>query len=237
MIITCPSCATRYNMPASHFSADGTMIKCAACGHGWMESRAIEVISEPEPETLAIAAPAQEPDREVERLLEAARLAKEAHAASRKSRQRRLMGWGAFAAVLTLPFVIAALFPEYFVRAAPATVVAYDALGREVNIYGLEIRRIEMTHNMVDGKRILSVQGEIANISKSEQKMPWLRFGLRNAENAEVYQWTLDAGARPLRPGEVTTFVTRVASPPGGAKNVEVRFAHADEIEVTPKNE
>ncbi len=31
---------------------------------------------------------------------------------------------------------------------------------------------------------------------------------------AEVYTWTLDTGARPLRAGESTSFVTRVASPP-----------------------
>ncbi len=233
MIITCPSCATRYNMPASHFSADGTMIKCAACGHGWLESRAVEVMAEPEPQTLATASPVPEPDREIERLLEASRQARNAFEASRKERRRRLMAWGGFAAALTLPFIIAAMFPEYFVRAAPATVVAYDALGQHVNIYGLDIRRIEMQHIITKGKRVLAVKGEIANISDTEQKMPWLRFGLRDAANAEIYQWTLDAGARPLKPGEVTGFVTRIASPPGGAKNVEVRFAHSDEIEVT----
>ncbi|MGH6821659.1 MAG: zinc-ribbon domain-containing protein, partial [Methylocella sp.] len=43
MIISCPSCATRYDMPASRIAAEGTMIKCAACGQSWLEGRAIEV--------------------------------------------------------------------------------------------------------------------------------------------------------------------------------------------------
>ena len=37
-------------------------------------------------------------------------------------------------------------------------------------------------------------------------------------------------GARPLNAGEITNFVTRVASPPEAAKKLEIRFARADEI-------
>jgi hypothetical protein len=77
---------------------------------------------------------------------------------------------------------------------------------------------------------VLAVKGEIANISGGERKIPWLRFGLKADGGGEVYTWTLDAGARPLKPGEITSFVTRVASPPETAKNLEIRFAHASEI-------
>ena len=61
-------------------------------------------------------------------------------------------------------------------------------------------------------------------------RIPWLRFGLKAQTGVEVYQWTLDTASRPLRPGEMTNFVTRVAAPPESAKIVEIRFAHANEI-------
>jgi len=113
---------------------------------------------------------------------------------------------------------------------APASVQAYQTIGWNVNIYGLDFRKVEMQHMIVDGTRVLAVKGEIANVSGDDRKIPWIRFALRSDSNDEVYNWTLDAGARPLKSGEITNFVTRVASPPENAKNLEIRFAHAHEI-------
>jgi hypothetical protein len=132
------------------------------------------------------------------------------------------------------PLGAAASFPEIVVSIAPITVRAYDAAGYSVNIYGLEVRRIEQQHAIVDGIRVLTIKGEITNVSNAAQKIPWLRFGLDDGNKLEVYSWTLDTGARPLRAGETTNFVTRVASPPETAKNVQIRFAHANEIGSNP---
>lgn len=229
MIVSCPSCSTRYDVPANRLGADGTMIKCAACGYGWLESRAIEI--NPEPLALpAVIEHSYEPDSEVRRLVEANREAQEAFAARRARRSRRLAGWSALAAAVLSPLFLAAATPATVVTIAPATAAAYRALGWEVNVYGLDLRRVEMQHMIVDGTRVLAIKGEIANISGGERKIPWLRFGLRTGSGPEVYSWTLDSGARPLKPGEITGFVTRVASPPETAKNVEIRFAHAQEI-------
>lgn len=171
-----------------------------------------------------------ESDLEIRRLVEATRDAQESFAARRRLRNRRLTGWTSLAAAMVTPFLIAVIFPEAVVTAAPAAVAAYRALGADVNVYGLDLRRVELQHMVVDGTRVLAIKGEIVNISSGEQKIPWLRFGLRDGAEVEVYNWTLDSGARPLRPGEITNFVTRVASPPETAKNVEIRFAHRDEI-------
>ena len=87
------------------------------------------------------------------------------------------------------------------------------------------------------GTRVISIKGEIVNVSDRDRKVPSLRFILQdNAEN-DVYAWTLDSGIRPLRPGEMTTFTTRVASPPPCAENLQIRFAHADEIGVNRRDE
>lgn len=236
MMISCPSCATRYDMPASRIAAEGTMIKCSACGQSWLEGRAIEVSSAASRHLPAVI-DAFEPDAEIRRLVEASRQARDNFAGKRRQRRRRMAAWGAAAAVMTAPLVLAAVFPEAVVRAAPAAVVAYEALGRDINIYGIGLRRIEMQHMLVDGTRVLAVKGEIVNISGGDRKIPSLRFGLRDAVNAEVYKWTLDSGTRPLRPGEITSFVTRVASPPESARNLQIRFAHADEIGLTAINE
>lgn len=230
MIISCPSCSTHYNFPEQRLSGDGMAISCSACGHGWIESRAIEIVDISPRKVPTVIEHGFEPDSEVKRLVEASRRAKEAFAIKKRQRLGRLRGWAILGACLLMPVAAAASFPEVVASLAPVTVRAYDAVGYNVNIYGLEIRRVEQQHAFVDGVRVLSIKGEISNISNSTQKIPWLRFGLNDGRQAEVYTWTLDTGARPLRAGESTSFVTRVASPPESAKNLQIRFAHRDEI-------
>jgi predicted Zn finger-like uncharacterized protein len=234
MIISCPSCSTHYNFPDQRLSGDGMAISCAACGHSWIESRAIEIVDISPPNLPIVIEHGFEPDSEVKRLVEASRRAKEAFAVKKRQRLGRLRGWAILGACLLMPVAAAASFPELVVSLAPVTVRAYDAVGYNVNIYGLEIRRIEQQHAFVGGLRVLSIKGEISNISNSTQKIPWLRFGLNDGQRSEVYIWTLDTGARPLRAGETTSFVTRVASPPETARNLQIRFAHRDEIGSNP---
>ena len=209
-------------------------ISCAACGHSWIESRAIEIVDISPRKMPAVIEHGFEPDSEVKRLVEASRRAREAFAVKRRQRLGRLRGWAILGACMIAPVAAVAAFPELVVGLAPVTVRAYDAVGYSVNIYGLEVRRVEQQHAMVDDVRVLAIKGEISNISGSNQKISWLRFALNDRQNLEVYNWTLDTGARPLRAGESTSFVTRVASPPETAKNLQIRFAHRDEIGSNP---
>ena len=234
MIISCPSCATHYNFPDQRLSGDGMAISCSACGHSWIESRAIEIVDISPRKVPTVIEHGFEPDSEVKRLVEASRLAREAFAVKRRQKLGRLRGWAILGCCVLAPVAAVAAFPEAIVELAPVTVRAYDAMGYDVNIYGLEMRRIELQHAVVDGVRVLAIKGEVSNISDHTQKIPWLRFALHDGQRAEVYNWTLDTGARPLRAGESTSFVTRVASPPETAKNLQIRFAHRDEIGSNP---
>ncbi len=244
MIVACPACATRYDFPASRFTASGTMVRCVECGHNWIESRPAEII-DLSPRTLpaqvpvpAMAAGAEpDDDREIRRLTEAARLAREEFRAVQQRRRKRLCGWAGFAAAVLVPIAAVLLNAETTVRLFPASMRLFDGLGMAVNIYGLEVRRVEQQHVVVDGTRVISIKGEIVNVSDRDRKVPSLRFTLQNGARDDVYAWTLDSGIRPLRPGEMTTFTTRVASPPPLAENVQIRFAHADEIGVNPGHE
>jgi predicted Zn finger-like uncharacterized protein len=230
MIVACPSCATRYDFPASRFSGTGAMVRCAECGHSWIESRDLAVIDVQARTTPATIDADPHADREIKRLVDASRAAREVFEAQRRAQQRRMRGWAIFAGAVILPAVLAMVFPEPVVRAAPSTVRFYEKVGIAVNIYGLEIRRIEQQHMILDGTRVLAIKGDILNISSSERKVPSLRFVLRDGSAREVYAWTVDSSVRPLRPGEATSFTTRVASPPEGAAAVQIRFARLEEI-------
>ncbi len=57
MILTCPSCRTRYQTDSAHFKAPGRQVRCAKCGHVWFQATP-DLEIEPEPETAIAAAPA-----------------------------------------------------------------------------------------------------------------------------------------------------------------------------------
>ena len=221
------------------------MVRCVECGHNWIESRPAEVIDiAPRPllaTTVALPVPIAEAepreDLEVRRLTEAARMAREEFMITQRRRRQRACAWAAFGRAALLPFAMALAAPETTVRIMPASMRFFAIAGMDVNIYGLELRRVERQHVMAEGTRVLSITGEIVNVSDSDRKVPSLRFVLRDAARSDVYAWTLDSGIRPLRPGEMTTFTTRVASPPPAAADVEIRFAHADEIGVNREHE
>ena len=230
MIVSCPSCNTRYDLGEHSRSTSALTITCRACSHSWKEHPIIDVVEQPSRALSRVINLDDEPELDVQRLVEAARAAHDEFAGQRKVRLRKTMGWAGLGLTVALPVLILAMIPEAVVAAAPATITAYEKLGYSINIYGLEIRHVEQQHSMVNGARVLMIKGEISNPTNDIRKIPWLRFGLNDPASTELYTWTLDTASRPLRPGETTSFVTRVAAPPELAKNLQIRFAHPDEI-------
>ena len=78
-------------------------INCAACGHSWIESRAIEIVDISPRKVPAVIEHGFEPDSEVKRLVEASRRAKEAFAVKKRQRLGRLRGWAILGASMLMP--------------------------------------------------------------------------------------------------------------------------------------
>ncbi|WP_421693056.1 zinc-ribbon domain-containing protein [Aestuariivirga sp.] len=226
MIIRCPSCSARRDIPNIASGSGATLVACPSCGHDWLEGSAVDGSAKPTSPEEAIVQPASE----LLRLIDAAKTARKEFDTLRRRRLLHTGAWGGLALFAICPAIWVFAFPEEVVSAFPASMALYEQLDREVNIYGVEIRQIDLQHLLVDGKNIIAVKGELKNVSSTTRKIPWLRFGLKAKDSGELYHWTLDTEARPLKPGETTTFVTRLAAPPESANNVEIRFARADEI-------
>lgn len=235
MIVSCPSCATRYEIGEHAHGHQAFSVSCRSCGHRWKELPVIDVVDVPSRSVARVVDHRDEPEFDVQRLVEAAKSAQEGFALQRRQKWKRLGGWASLGLFALAPFISAALLPETFVMAAPATIRVYEKLGYNVNIYGLDIRHVEQQNTVVDGAHVLMIKGEISNSTDSVRKIPSLRFALHAGDNNEIYTWTLDTASRPLRPGETTSFTTRVASPPELAKNLKIRFAHLDEISSNAK--
>ncbi len=231
MIVTCPSCASRYEFSNALQAPGDVKITCRACGNRWIELEVADVIDVQPFRRTQIREEMDEPsDAEFERLMRVGREAKEEFDARRAARRRTALGWAGYGLFTAMPLAMAMAAPEIMVASAPVTYKAYQAVGYDVNIYGLEIRRVAQDHKIVKGERVLTVKGDLINITEDMRRIPSLRFSLRDGEGKEVYSWILDTAARPLRPGEITGFVTRVQDPPAGAKDLQIRFAKAEEL-------
>jgi len=207
------------------------MMSCVVCGHGWIESRAVS-IAEPilsrttlPPHAGLLHVDEIIEEREVRRLAQAALAAEAQFASAKRKRRRELRGWALLGALIISSIGVVLALPNEVARAFPPAQLLYARAGIPVNALGLEFRNVGQQHSMVDGIRVLAIQGEIVNVANRELSIPVIAFTLKDEKMTPVYDWRLTATTRPVKPGEVSSFVTRVASPPVTARHVEIRFA------------
>ncbi len=138
-------------------------------------------------------------------------------------------GLEAFALGCVLAGLVAAFhYREDVVRALPNSAGLYEAIGFPVNLRGLEFEKVTQRRDFEDGVPVLIVEGEITNIRDRAMPVPALRFSLRGKAGDELYAWTLEPRQRVIEPSASMTFRTRLASPPRGADDLQVRFIARD---------
>jgi predicted Zn finger-like uncharacterized protein len=110
------------------------------------------------------------------------------------------------------------------VRLLPQTAAFYKLVGLDVNLRGLRFRDVRVTSETIEGTSMLVIEGAITDDSNKPVELPRLRFSIRDADGAEIYAWNTVLEQSFLRPGEKAVFKSRLASPPLGGRNVDVRF-------------
>ena len=236
MILTCPSCRTRYQADSAHFQSSGRNVRCAKCGESWFQA-APELENQTEPEPVIAVAPIEMAD-----MPEAAAASSDSSAlnfgvqapqeeATRRTPPRswagalgQAMGWVAFL------FLIGAIgwsivqYRQTIASLWPQSASLYALAGMPVNVRGIALTNIAYRQEYEDGQPVLSVTGKVVNTSNKDQAVPEIRVVLLDDAKHELYQWTFDAGIPTLKPGSESAFVTRLSSPPAEARNLDVRF-------------
>ena len=248
MILTCPSCDTRYAIDASKFPAAGRTVRCAKCSHSWHQPG--EAAEAPEPASAQPAGQVFVPEAAQEArppivddgvASVAAAFAPESASSGRgfgppivedKPRQAigpRLAvvaGWAGLILVVLLIGFAAVRYRQDIATIWPQSAGVYSSLGLHVNASGIDFREVEYRRESEDGQVVLAVSGQIVNAGQRELTVPQtVRVTLSDAGNHELYHWTFKPNAQTLAPGQSVKFVTRLASPPAAARHLEVRFA------------
>jgi len=240
MILTCPSCGTRYQTDRARFIPSGHNVRCAKCAHVWFQpapeetpEQAREAAAVPAATSAAAtgaaatggAAPPSAPS------LSAAR---ERTVPEREKRERRfnpaiIGAWAALVVIVAGILWVTVQYRQNIAELWPQTASLYAAIGMPVNVRGLAIEDLAYTQGVEDGQPVLSITGRIVNVTGRELAVPALHVSLSDAARHELYHWNFDAGVPTLKPGADSPFTTRLASPPAEARMVDVRFAQAGE--------
>ena len=235
MILSCSSCGTRYSVDGSKFPPAGRSVRCAKCGHSWHQ--APEAAPEPEPEMASPAvaqdvSPAQT-EAEAQEFFSAVRVSPEFGRAHETEKPRApigpvlavVAGWaGLVVLVLSIGF-LAVHYRQDIAAAWPQSAGVYSSLGLPVNITGIDFRGVAYRRESEAGQVVLAVTGQIVNAGSRQLPVPQtVRVTLSDAGNRELYHWTFKPNATVLAPGQSVPFVTRLSSPPAGARHLEVRF-------------
>ena len=209
MIITCPGCQTRFRLKPASLGDAGRTVRCSSCGERWF----VEPFTEAPPHPLGAGrkpddAPAAEgepvPDR----------------AASRSALALWLL------ATLVVLLLAAALAGRNEIAARlPAAVPLYQRLGLPVDLpLGVEFRELSSLQRLDEGRKVLVVSGEIANVSGQQRVLPPIRVALLDADREELDFGLFDPPQPELGPGGLARFEVELGEPPSEASNFTVSF-------------
>ena len=135
-------------------------------------------------------------------------------------------------ACVAMAALIAALFiwRADMVRLLPQTATFFRALGIEVNLRGLAFKDVKLSSEMVDGKPVMVIEGNIVAIAKKPVELPRMRFVVRDAKGTEIYGWNAVLEQAALKPGDTAWFRSRLATPPADSHTLDIRFFNKRDI-------
>ncbi len=145
----------------------------------------------------------------------------------------RVPGWAAVVAILMGVSALIAL-REKIVDVAPPAAKVFAAIGLPVNLAGLELREVRSHIEMDGARKVLAVEGEIANMRRESRSVPPVALTVRGEDGQAKYAWTTRAAKSRLEPGETIAFRARLASPPESGADVLVRFSSLEEAAGRP---
>lgn len=126
------------------------------------------------------------------------------------------VGWAIYAVV-----VIGLASGFYYGRAplvamVPEMTRLYDLIGLqdEAIEFGLELREVKSVRRLIDGERVVVIEGLVVNLTDQDREVPSLRASVTDADGVELDRWIFQAESASLPPGGTTGFETVAKNPP-----------------------
>ncbi len=257
MILSCPKCATRFQVKAAAFPEAGRKVKCAMCAHVWHAMPIIAENDEPPLSESVSDAPLpplpsvpqtsnvpdevglkSKPQAEQSGVRTPAKTRRDQTAdmiwAGRDVPRRSGGGikWVSATAAIAIMAAAMVQFRQSVVGIFPGLAPYYRGAGLEVDLVGLQISQIEartVPDDKAGGVTTLVVTGKVTNVTSADRNVPLIHASLLDKEKHELHSWTFAASAKVLKPGESAEFQQILTQPPEETHEVYAYFADAAE--------
>lgn len=132
----------------------------------------------------------------------------------------------AIAACLVVGVISTAItYRTDIVRAWPKSASAFSAIGKPANLYGVDIRGIQVRAGVdTKGPRVV-VAGVLASVSRQREPVAYLKVKLVDTKGVEKVSWMVDPGIEVLEAGKTHVFETARSNPFPGELKAIVTFA------------
>ncbi len=217
MILTCPSCSTRYLIDPASLGVTGRVVRCARCSHSW---------SETPPEDMPKRVDVLPPAEKVRPIPPGSNLP-----ALRKSGTGRAWaGWAALFAVVVGVAASSLLARDQIIAVWPDAARLYASFGLDEHAAArvLVVRNVQQDSFAEDGQRIVAVTGEIVNISGQRLNVPRVVIQVLDGAGKVIMSIFADPANSALSAGAMTVFSSRMIDPPRNATSLNVALEGAE---------
>lgn len=218
MILTCPSCSTRYLLPPAALGASGREVRCARCGHVWHQAppadlpRTVDLIEPVRPPGAAsLGSAGAEPVRNLPGL-------------PVPQRNGAALGWLLFLVVLAGGLGAAALYRDRIVESWPPSGKLFELVGLPVTAYGLALSDPVSERSTEGSAEILTVSGTIQSTLVTARPVPPVWVSLTDDKGRVLRRELATADPAMLPAGGEARYKVRFAAPPTEATRVAVTF-------------
>jgi len=217
MILTCPSCASRFMLSAQALAPEGRRVRCSGCREQWFQL--------PDPDELLANI-----EREMAEIPENVApipkgsalpvLAKE----KREADPRRAALFGVLASVAVFALFLGLLVgvKSTMLKLWLPSAALYNTLGLTVEGYGEGLALDQFKAEVVGN--VVRVHGDIINLKSFPQTVPLMEAVLKDGAGKSLAQWYIAPPKTALSSEEILPFSAEYKGDVKGAARVDVRF-------------
>lgn len=243
MIISCPKCETKFNVPDSAITAEGRKVKCSSCDESWIQK--LEAAQDEAPEQ-AYVEPVMESSPEQDLDNSSRRAAIRASSTGKKIAEYPSISWydisyvrwflGAVTAcgivfligvelLVNRPAIISAV---PFMKDAYESLHLHDSDGVKFELIDCTVSEIKSSKNDDDSVE-LDVKVVMKNVASNPQLLDSLRFSMLSKDKEFLGDYTIQYD-KMIAPSEAETVEGRLNRIPREAMFVIIEIGNYSEI-------